>query len=208
MEIEFRRTGATRYGIEARREHFPHLSAATAPGFHPEVSHDLLHFLAEAELGLRKGIFGQLASGGSSGFDVGLSLGAQKRELGRIRRRTKNLNKKLAAEGRGEMEWSERAVWIFLYEWLARSSQPERRRRARAMTDFVERIRHACSDDELEALTEPVIQRVCCLLDELSTRWRRLPVGEGVTLQWPFPEAPAKKGQRRLEARAPERPAV
>ena len=76
------------------------------------------------------------------------------------------------------------------------------------MTDYVETVRHACSDDEQEALTEPVIQRVCCLLDELSTRWRRLPVGEGVTLQWPFPEAPAKKGQRRLEAHAPERPAV
>ena len=39
----------------------------SAPGFDPRTPHDLQHFIVEQELGIKLGIFGQLAAGGTAG---------------------------------------------------------------------------------------------------------------------------------------------
>jgi hypothetical protein len=39
----------------------------SAPGYDDLMPHDLQHFIVERTLGIRNGIFGQLAHGGSAG---------------------------------------------------------------------------------------------------------------------------------------------
>ena len=63
MEIEFRRTGERRYGVIIHRAGHTPMEMNPAPGYDPLIPHDLLHFIVENELGLRQGIFGQIAEG-------------------------------------------------------------------------------------------------------------------------------------------------
>jgi len=55
-----------RYGLYVERENAPALCLPTAPGYDDWLPHDLLHFVAEAELGLDGGVFGDLAAGGNA----------------------------------------------------------------------------------------------------------------------------------------------
>jgi len=51
------------YGVYISRDRATDLFAESAPGYDDWLPHDLLHFVAEAELGLDDGIFGTLAAG-------------------------------------------------------------------------------------------------------------------------------------------------
>jgi hypothetical protein len=52
-----------RYSVYVSRDRATDLFAGSAPGYDDWLPHDLLHFVAEAELGLDHGIFGTLAAG-------------------------------------------------------------------------------------------------------------------------------------------------
>lgn len=188
MEVEFRRNAESRSRVEIRRQLYPDLIGMRARYRPDELPHDLYHFVAEVELGLRRAIFGQFAAGGSSGFDLVATLGLQGRERSRVGRKAKRVSEALVAEGRDEMEWSERAV-ILLHEARHERSTgrttPERRRR-------VERVRVASSADQLEQWTDAVVERACDRLDAWAARWCRLPVGEGIVVEWPWPEGPLR----------------
>jgi hypothetical protein len=64
MIVVFRRTGQRRYAVE-KRELFPDLEKDPAPGYDPFMLYDLIHLVVEVQLGLRRGIFGRLATGGA-----------------------------------------------------------------------------------------------------------------------------------------------
>ena len=64
MEVHFRRTGERRYAVIINRKDLPIVEKDPAPGFDPLIPHNLMHLVVESELGLSRGIFGQLASGG------------------------------------------------------------------------------------------------------------------------------------------------
>jgi hypothetical protein len=66
VRVTFRKTGPRRYGVFVERDRAPVLAKDSAPGFDEHVPHDLLHFVAEAELGLDRRIFGDLAAGGNA----------------------------------------------------------------------------------------------------------------------------------------------
>ena len=51
------------YGVYVSRDRATDLFARSAPGYSDRLPHDVLHFVAEAELGLDDGIFGTLAAG-------------------------------------------------------------------------------------------------------------------------------------------------
>jgi hypothetical protein len=55
MQVEFQKTGERRYAVIIKREDLPDMKMNPAPGFDPLMPHDLLHFLVEEELGLRRG---------------------------------------------------------------------------------------------------------------------------------------------------------
>lgn len=67
MEVEFRRTGERRYAVTIFRKSYAHIEMNPAPGYDPIMPHDLLHLAVESEIGLRCGIFGQIAAGGNAG---------------------------------------------------------------------------------------------------------------------------------------------
>lgn len=166
MILVFSRTGERRYTVEAQRPGLPHLMMNPAPGYDPLMPHDMMHMVVEAQLGLRHGIFGQLAAGGNAGtFHLPMKNGDSAREIARTRRRVAARGQKLLREGRDECAQSERAGCICWNEWRARSSS---------------RDRGKCSE-----LNQSKLDEICEHLDELSSHWFRLTVGESMAVSWP-----------------------
>jgi hypothetical protein len=186
MEVQFRRTGERRYAITIYRNDLPTVEMNPAPGYDPLMPHDLLHLVVESELGLSHGVFGQVAEGGRAGtFHLVPSEGENRRAAARQRRRAAKRDEKLLRSGRQEAAQSERATYICLYEWLARSADPTRRKRASAMLGQAQSIRGLQPSTESLSLNEALLARVCARLDELSARWAKLGIGQSFTVEWP-----------------------
>jgi hypothetical protein len=166
MDVEFRRTGERRYAVTIYREDEVPMEMNPAPGYDARMPHDLLHFIVESELGLRQGIFGQLAAGGTAGtFHPLISDETDQRTATRLRRHTNKRGNKLARTGRQDAVDSEAATIACLHEWTA----------------------HATGRPVPAGglLTEIQLTRVCARMDELSARWQRLAVGESLKVRWP-----------------------
>ena len=185
MEVTFRRTGSRRYGVEVVREGYPDAVMEPAPGYDDALPHDMIHFVVEEELGLEKGVFGQLAGGGDAGtFRLPQGQGGDVRELRREKRKVRRRGSRLAEEGRKDTALSERAAAICEYEWKVRSDDPSRRREAESMSSYSDRLRSECTEQELQALSPEVLGRIRDRLTKLSREWQGLGVGEAVTLRW------------------------
>jgi hypothetical protein len=65
MRVTFTKTDGRRYGVFVQRDKAPDLWLQ-GPGYHERLPHDLLHFVAEAELGLDGAVFGDVAAGGNA----------------------------------------------------------------------------------------------------------------------------------------------
>jgi hypothetical protein len=200
MSVSFRRTGPRAYAVEVRRQGHATFVMDPAPGFDPLVPHDLLHLVVEDELALRGGIFGQLAQGGTAGtffarpgatFDhpsatpARVNSKAHRRTQARERRRTARRGRALLSQGRDDAACSERATFLCMYEWLARSGDPQRRARAAAMREDAQHIRQLQAEHERKALDTNALARVCARLDTSSLQWASLYVGECLVVEWP-----------------------
>lgn len=186
MIVIFQRTGLRRYAVEAHRSGRPDVVMNPAPGYDRLIPHDMMHLVVEAELGLTRGVFGQLAAGGDTGtFHVPMNSGESSRRMARIRKRVKGKGSKLLREGRDESQRSERATYICWYEWLARSSSNDRVELSQAMTKQAKQVRDTAGDAELNALTERKLDEICKHLDQLSSHWSTLEVGQSIAVRWP-----------------------
>ncbi len=186
MNVEFRRTDLRRYAVVIRRDGPPPLEMNPAPGYDVDMPHDLLHFVVESELGLRRGIFGQVAAGGDAGtFQDRTARSRNRREAARARRRIAKRGAKLSSHGRDEAALSERATYICFHEWLARSSDGRQRRRAATMAAEAGQVRATQTQSDRQVLSEESIERICARLDELSARGRSLGIGESLVVAWP-----------------------
>jgi len=184
--VVFRRTGERRYAIEAKRPAFPDLEMNPAPGYDLLMPHDLMHLVVEAQLGLSKGIFGQLAAGGDAGtFHTTSNPGEKPRDAARIRNRLQRRGKILLHEGRDDCAQSERATYICWQEWLRRSKKRGRRDVAQDMSQQAKQVRDVASATELRALNARKLEEVCRHLDELSSHWTNLKVGQSMAVRWP-----------------------
>jgi hypothetical protein len=194
MRVEFRRTGERRYAITIFRKDYPTIEMNPAPGYDPIMPHDLLHLVVEKEIGIRRGIFGQIAAGGNAGtFHTVSSSNENKREGARLRRKAARRGEKLMREGRNESALSERAAYVCLNEWLARSTDPNRRALAVQLRSKNIQI----ADDE-DILTREILNRVCASLDQASEHWASLKIGESFAVTWPE-RLISKTSRRRLE---------
>lgn len=181
MLLTFRRTGQRRYAVEARRTSFPDVEMNPAPGYDQCIPHDMMHLVVEAKLGLKRGVFGQLAAGGDAGtFHLNPQLQGTTRDLARLRRAVKARGQKLLREGRDESIQSERATYICWNEWLARS-----RSNTQTMAQQAKQVREVTPATELRKLDETTLAEICRHLDELSSHWSRLNIGEAMTVRWP-----------------------
>lgn len=186
MKVQFRRTGERRYAVTILQDKLPPIEMNPAPGYDPFMPHDLLHLVVESELGLRLGVFGQIAQGGHAGtFFPITSEAAKPRATTRQRRRLSKRGNRLLREGRDESAQSERATYICLFEWLARSGDIKRKTLGTQMAAGARHIRELQSEAENRALNEEMIRRICVRLDELSARWADLRVDEALTVEWP-----------------------
>lgn len=186
MLVVFRRSGERRYSVEAHRPGLADVVMHPAPGYDPLIPHDLMHMIVEAQLGLARGIFGQLAAGGTAGtFHLSTTSSEGTRETARRSKRVTVRGKKMLKEGRDDCVQSERATFICWQAWLSRSSSPEKRKQSAAMAQQAKEIRHTANPMELRTLNPKKLDEICAHLDELSARWSRLKVGESMAVHWP-----------------------
>lgn len=185
MRVEFQKTGERRYAVTVLREDLPALTMNPAPGFDPLMPHDLLHFLVEQELGLRKGIFGQVADGGTAGtFQNQPPETANSRAASRLRRKTAKRGKSLLKTGLDDCAQSERATFICLYDWLAHSPDETLRTRAREMKITFDSILGQLTETERKKLNKEKLAAIRKRMNELSTRWSALKVNQSMSLEW------------------------
>ena len=185
MYLVFRRTGARQYAVEARREKSPDLEMDPAPGFDPFIPHDLMHLVVEAQLGLTSGIFGQLAIGGDAGSFRPIAPEHQSpKAMARLRRHQQARGKTLLRTGRTECAQSERATYLCLHEWRRRSGKLSFKD-SYSMSQESNQIKNISPVSEMEALDEKRLDSICRHLDELSSVWSNLNVGESMSVSWP-----------------------
>jgi hypothetical protein len=187
MLVIFRRTGWRRYGVEIQRSKFGAVEMKVAPGYDPLMPHDLLHLVVEAQLGLTRGIFGQVAAGGHAGtFNSYIGPSKNTRDAARRQRRINRRGEKMLRRvGRNECLQSERATYICWHEWLARSKSSNDQKLANTMSTQATQVRGITPRDQLDALSEEKMDQICAHLDELSSHWSRLRIGESMTVHWP-----------------------
>ena len=186
MIVVFHRTGQRRYGVEVQRLGFPNLVMNPAPGYDPRLPHDLMHLVVEAQLGLSLAIFGQLAAGGDAGtFHLSVNRDESSREVKRTRKRAVKRGQRLLKQGRDECMESERATYICWYEWLARTSSFENKQQSQAMAKQASEVRQTASAKELRTFNQTKLNEICEHLDQLSSYWSSLRVGERMAVRWP-----------------------
>ena len=181
MLVTFQRTGRRQYRVEVRRPPFAAVEMDPAPGYDDRIPHDMMHLVVESQLGLERGIFGQLAAGGGT-FRVIPDASKSTRAIARQRRRQSERGKKMMRDSRADCEQSEAAVWICWSEWRARSeSKPTSIASKATSIESQPKSKRPTSP----AFSEHKLEQIFHHLDELSLYWSRLNVGESMTVQWP-----------------------
>ena len=66
MKVTFQKVHEKGYSLTVEGSGIDRATMNPAPGWHPRLPHDAAHFIAENELAIMGGVFGQLAAGGSS----------------------------------------------------------------------------------------------------------------------------------------------
>jgi hypothetical protein len=180
MKVTFEKTNQRRYLVHIQRDRAPALWTY-GPGYDDELPHDLLHFVAEAELGLDGAIFGDVAAGGNA-----KSFQPVDKALVAKMWRQKRMRRYVLPEGTR----SERLAG------LLEDARKAHRMRRPLPADWNDRLAAAgVGDAEVQALVPK--------LEDLARQWRKLPPGGRITLEWPRPE-----GRKRHPARKRRPPAT
>jgi hypothetical protein len=159
MEVTFRMVDNKRYAVAVQRRLGPPLVPRFGPGFDELMPHDLAHFLVEEYFGIELGVWGQLAAGGG-----GIFFPVPEDNSLSYRRRAQ----RIGHAGRADMQRSERLVGITVAAW----------------EQAIDRVKHVPSpfQDEVDpGALDGAVRR----LSEVADRWRALPSGGSITLEWP-----------------------
>lgn len=184
MLVKFQRTGERRYAISITGTRFPDLEMNPAPGYNPFLPHDILHLVVESLLGLKQGIFGQLAAGGHAGtFHIKAGSYRNTREESREWRRTKKRGIRLAQLGADDAAKSELVAYICWQEWLSRSDLKMHRQQASTMNQQGRHIRELMPEEQPENV-DAVMNNICQYLGTISNYWHSLQVGESIQIRW------------------------
>ena len=174
MRVQFHKTDDRRYSVVILRDGREPLRMRTAPGNDPLMPHDLQHFIVEQELGIRLGIFGQVAVGGTAGTFHGDTND----------RKAKRRGKNLSRAGRDDSARSERATYVSVFNWLVASANPSLQRRAADMKDAVNSTLALMNAGERRSFDARTVARICARMELLSQQWAATPVGDCLELQW------------------------
>lgn len=163
MQVRFERTGQRRYAVAVLRGQHGDLRMDPAPGYSELIPHDLVHWVAEEEFGLRDGIFGQLAAGGNAGTFVPTDELRTKAWARQVERRNRSTGT--------EMERSEALVAQIYPRWLRRRGH-------------LPGSHYVLQDPPPTTLSDADLERVYERLDGLSEQWRAVGVGGSLTVSW------------------------
>ncbi|WP_351236135.1 hypothetical protein [Streptomyces sp. NPDC002133] len=121
-----------------------------------------MHFLVEAEAGIKFGVYGRLAAG-----DNGLFWPADPAERAKVARRRKSKRVKSSPEAKADMVRSEELAGIAVPVWEVRHG-------------------HLRELPAYGAAGEmpPVVDRIVSRFDDYADRWHALPVGGSLNLTW------------------------
>lgn len=173
MDVTFERTGERRYATVVTLPGRNPRRMDPAPGYDAHIPHDLVHYLAEAELRLSSGVFGRAAAGGGGFFETADTPGDPRRRS-RVQRRLKKREASLSRADRGDMARSEQLAGMCDIAW--------RRRAGATAPAWAERRRIPPED-------APAVDRILGRLDELAPLWHDLPVGGALSFTWPHTTA-------------------
>ena len=109
MEVTFTRTGQRRYRVSVEGPDVVSSYMEPAPGYEARLPHDMAHFIVENELGIKGGVFGQLAAGGSAGTFTPNAVD-KRRKIARRGNRILTTNKK-------DAQLSEQLVGYTCHVW-------------------------------------------------------------------------------------------
>jgi hypothetical protein len=154
MNVTFTRTGERRYRVSVEGPGIFSSWMEPAPGYNARLPHDMAHFVVENELGIKGGIFGQLAVGG----DARTFRPTVEKKRRKIARR----GKRIATSNRNDAILSEQIVYLAWQAWT----------------------RDVSKLPPLRGIATADIQRVCREFDAVSAVWSKLAVGESMTLVW------------------------
>ncbi len=157
-----------------------------APGYDQLIPHDLMHMVVEAQLGLNRGVFWQLAAGGDAGtFHPLFTQHETSREIARVRNRVKERGRKLLRKGRDDCARSERATYICWQYWLANSQSADLKAVSRSMVQQAREVRDVATVREIVVLNPNKLAEICKHLDALGSCWSSLKVGQSMAVRWP-----------------------
>lgn len=164
MQVTFTKAPGRRYFMTVARERGVALAPRQGPGYHDHLPHDAVHFIVEAEAGLRRAVFGRIAAGESNIF-----ASADQREQRRLARREARRHPKAA--DREEMARSEALAAVCLPLWEHRAGL------RRELPAWLPSRAPSAADAEL-------VRRILTRLDAFAASWHALPAGAGLTLTW------------------------
>jgi hypothetical protein len=146
------------------RERGPELAPRLGPGYHDYLPHDAVHFLVEAEAGLRHAVFGGIEAGRANLF-----WPADPRQIRRQSR--KQARRRPTPAEREETARSEELASICQVLWEVRAGL-----RAK-LPDWADRV-------DRETLASALVDRILDRLTEFAEQWNALPADSGITLRW------------------------
>jgi hypothetical protein len=175
--VTFRRIHRRGYAVDITRDHAEDLTMSPAPGYDDLLPHDLVHLLVEIQWRLRDGIYGDVAAGGNAGTFRLADVRPADETARQWARRARRVRQRKAGR---DMRRSELLATAVQLRWNARH-------RAQPLPDWY--------DGRLEAAgaTEAEIGEALSSAEALSARWRRVEVGRGMPVEWPWPERAARR---------------
>ena len=154
MEVKFTRTGQRRYRVSIEGPDVMSSYMDPAPGYDARLPHDMAHFIVENELGIKGGVFGQLAAGGHAGTFVPTDNNKRRKIIRR--------GERMAKANQKDAVLSEQLVAIAFGLWQNKDSQIP----------------------SVAGITREDIMRVCREFEAASAVWSKLGIGESMTLVW------------------------
>jgi len=108
MKVTFKRTRDRAYSLTVEGPDVATAEMDPAPGYHDRLPHDVAHFIVENELGIKGGIFGQMAMGGT--------IRPVERNS-RIQRKAKRKREEIFRTNKNDALFSEHAIWAAQSRW-------------------------------------------------------------------------------------------
>lgn len=176
MQVVLHKTHRRGYAVDVLRHRHDDLTMNPAPGYDDLLPHDLVHLMVEILWELRDGIFGQVAAGGNAGtFRL-----ADQRPAGETARERTRRARRVSRPARGgdDIARSERLASVVHARWNQRAH-------GAALPEWYPRAL------ETSNATETEVTAALEVAEAWSTRWRRLPVGGRMVVDWPWPEGSA-----------------